>query len=128
MSLLLDTHILLWVLADTKKLSKTSCCMIYEAECVFFSPINLWEIGIKTSIWTEYNIRHVEDIYAGALKTHLTELTVTSADTMLASQLPLIHRDPFDRVLIAQSHNNRCHLLTVDSKIVQYQMPYIIQL
>lgn len=126
MNLLLDTHILLWVLADTKKLSKTSRCMIYEAECVFFSPINLWEIGIKTSIWTEYRIQRVEEIYAGTLKAHLTELTVTSADTMLASQLSLIHRDPFDRVLIAQFHNNRYHLLTVDSKIAQYQMPYVI--
>lgn len=128
MNLLLDTHILLWVLADTKKLSKSACGMIYEAEQVFFSPINLWEIGIKTSIWSEYHIQRIEDIYAGVLKAHLKELTVISADTMLASQLPMIHRDPFDRLLIAQSHNNSCHLLTVDSKVVQYQMPYIIQL
>ncbi len=126
MKLLLDTHILLWVLADTKKLTQTAIDKIYKANTVFFSPVNLWEIGIKSSIWSEYKISCVEDIYAGALKANLHELVITSEDTMLATQLPMIHRDPFDRLLIAQSHNNRCHLMTVDGKIAQYEMPYIV--
>ena len=126
MKLLLDTHILLWALTDSKQLSKTAVDEIYSADSVFFSPVNLWEIGIKSSIWVEYSIRRIEDIHAGALKANLQELVIDSADTMMASQLPMIHRDPFDRLLIAQSHNNRCHLLTVDNKITQYHMPYVM--
>lgn len=126
MNVLLDTHILLWALADTKQLSKTTVDVIYAADSVYFSPVNLWEIGIKSSIWAEYGIRRLEDIHAGALRANFQELVIDSADTMLASQLPMIHRDPFDRLLMAQSNNNRCHLLTVDSKIAQYHMPYVI--
>jgi len=49
---------------------------------------------------------------------------INSADAMLATQLPMIHRDPFDRLLMAQSHNNQYQLITVDDKIAQYHMPY----
>ncbi len=92
----------------------------------FFSPVNLWEVGIKTSIWAGYDIKRIEDVHAGALKANLQELVITSADTMFATQLPMVHRDPFDRLLIAQSHNNRCHLITVDGKIEQYEMSYVM--
>jgi len=126
MNLLLDTHILLWLLASTDQLPKKAVKAINNANTVFFSPVNLWEIGIKTSIWEEYDIGKIEDIYAGAIKANLQELLITSADTMLAAQLPMIHRDPFDRLLIAQAHNNQCHLISVDGKIKQYEMPYIM--
>lgn len=126
MNLLLDTHILLWFLASTNQLPKEAVKAINNANTVFFSPVNLWEIGIKTSIWKEYDIRKIEDIHAGAIKANLQELVINSADTMLATQLPMIHRDPFDRLLIAQSHNNQCHLISVDGKIKKYDMPYIM--
>jgi len=125
MNLLLDTHILLWFLADTKKLPKEAAKAIHKAKTVFFSPVNLWEIGLKTSIWMKYDIKRIEDVYVGALKANLQELLITSVDTMFATQLPMIHRDPFDRLLISQSHNNHCHLMTVDEKIAQYEMPYV---
>jgi len=126
MNLLLDTHILLWVLAKPEQLSDKAVKVIKEANTVFFSPVNLWEIGIKSTIWQEYGINRVEAIHAGALKANLQELIINSADTMLATQLPMIHRDPFDRLLIAQSHNHQYHLVTVDNKIAQYQMPYVM--
>lgn len=126
MNLLLDTHILLWALASPERLPKTAITAIYQADSVFFSPVNLWEIGIKSSIWSEYGIQSIEDIYAASLKANLQELLITSADMITATQLPQIHKDPFDRILIAPSHNNRCHLMTVDSKIAQYEMPYLL--
>ncbi len=125
MNILLDTHILLWFLADTKKLPKEAVKHIKDAEQVFFSPVNLWEIGIKTTIWGEYRLSNIEDVYAGLLKANVQELVIMSADTMLATQLPMIHKDPFDRLLIAQAQNNRCYLLTVDDKIKQYAMPCV---
>jgi PIN domain nuclease of toxin-antitoxin system len=126
MNLLLDTHILLWLLAAPERLSTQANNVILQARKVYFSPVNLWEIGIKTSIWPDYGIARIEDIHAAALQSNLQELTVASIDTMLATQLPAIHRDPFDRLLIAQSHNHQCHLMTVDNKIAEYQMPYIM--
>ncbi|TAL47118.1 MAG: type II toxin-antitoxin system VapC family toxin [Methylovulum sp.] len=126
MNLLLDTHILLWALAKPKQLPDKAVKAIYQANAVFFSPVNLWEIGIKSTIWPEYGIKRIEDIHAGSLKANLQELLINSADTMLATQFPMIHRDPFDRLLMAQSHNNQYHLITVDEKIAQYHMPYVI--
>jgi PIN domain nuclease of toxin-antitoxin system len=126
MNLLLDTHILLWVLAKPKQLPDKALNAIQQAHNVFFSPVNLWEIGIKSSIWPEFNIKRIEDIHAGALKANLQELVINSADTMMATQLPMIHRDPFDRLLIAQLHNHQYQLVTVDDKIAQYQMPYVM--
>jgi PIN domain nuclease of toxin-antitoxin system len=126
MNVLLDTHVLLWVLASPGKLPSGALRAIDQANAVFFSPMNLWEIGAKSSMWPQYGIMRVDDIHAGALKANLRELPVHSVDTMMATQMPLIHRDPIDRILIAQSHNNQCHLLTVDKKIALYQMPFVI--
>lgn len=126
MKFLLDTHILLWVLAKPERLPSKALQAIQKAESTFFSPVNLWEIGIKSSIWAEYNISGVDDIYVACLKANLEEMIINSADMMAATQLPMIHRDPFDRILIAQAQNQHCHLLTVDSKIAQYQLPYLM--
>lgn len=126
MNLLLDTHILLWALAKPKQLPEKAVKAIYQADNVYFSPVNIWEIGIKSAIWPEFGIKRIENIHAAALKSNLQELVITSADTMLATQLAMIHRDPFDRLLIAQSHNLQYQLVTVDSKIIEYQLPYIM--
>ncbi len=126
MNVLLDTHILLWVLAKPKQLPDKAVNAINQANNVFFSPVNIWEIGIKSSIWPEYGIGRIEDIHAGALKSNLQELAIISSDAMIATQLPMIHRDPFDRLLIGQSQNNKYHLITVDDKIAQYNMPYLM--
>jgi PIN domain nuclease of toxin-antitoxin system len=80
MNLLLDTHILLWVLAKPKRLPDKALQAIHQADEVFFSPVNLWEIGIKASIWSDYNIKHPDDIYAACLKANLQEMKINSAD------------------------------------------------
>lgn len=126
MNLLLDTHILLWALASPERLPEKALTAIYQAEAVFFSPVNLWEVGIKSSIWAEYGIKSVEEIYAACLKANLQELLITSFDAMTAATLPQTHKDPFDRLLIAQAQNNRCYLVSVDGKIAQYETPYLL--
>ena|SRR2546423_1510963 len=128
MTLLLDTHLLLWALAAPKRLPTPATRAIERASTVFFSPVNLWEIGIKVSLWPEYGIACVDDIHAGALRANLRELPVLSKDTMMSTKMPMLHRDPIDRILIAQSHNNQCHLVTVDRKIASYRMPYVLYL
>lgn len=126
MNVLLDTHILLWALAKPERLPDKALQYIRLANNVFFSPVNFWEIGTKSSIWSDYNIKHPDQIYATCLKANLREMQIDCADMLNATQLPAIHRDPFERILIAQAHSRCCYLLTVDSKIAQYQMPYIL--
>ena len=126
MKMLLDTHILLWVLVCPKKLPGKALQFINQVNSVFFSPVNWWEVGTKSSIWPEYGISRIDALHASALQSNLRELPVLSADTILSTTLPPLHRDPIDRILIAQSHNNQCHLLTVDDKIAWYQMPNIL--
>jgi PIN domain nuclease of toxin-antitoxin system len=125
-NVLLDTHILLWALVSPAKLPAGAARAIHQAHTVFFSPLNLWEIGIKSSIWPEYGIARVDEIHAGALKANLRELPVRSADTMMSTQMPLLHRDPIDRMLLAQSHNNQSLLITTDGKLALYNMPYVL--
>ncbi len=125
MNLLLDTRILLWLLVKPAKLPEKAAQAIKQAHSVFFSPVNFWEIGVKASLYP-HGIARVEDIHAGALRANLRELPVLSADTMLSTRMPLLHRDPIDRILMAQSDNNMCHLLTVDKQIAAYNMPYVI--
>ncbi len=126
MNVLLDTHILLWLLAQPQKLPSAAVQAIEQANKVFFSPVNLWEIGIKSQVLPQFKFNLLEDIYLGALGANLHELIITSVDTMFASKLPKLHKDPFDRLLIAQSHNRSIHLLSVDGKISKYNMPFII--
>ncbi|MEY3761097.1 MAG: hypothetical protein RIR39_2588, partial [Pseudomonadota bacterium] len=95
MNILLDTHILLWALASPKKLPKAAVAAIHQAHELYFSPVNLWEIGIKSAIYSEYGISGVEEIHAACLKANLQEMPINSVDMMKATQLPAIHRDPF---------------------------------
>jgi PIN domain nuclease of toxin-antitoxin system len=115
MNILLDTHILLWFLAETKKLPQAAVNQIENAEQVFFSPVNLWEIGIKTMIWNEYRIKQIEEIYAGLLKSNahpqmllLIELAHTAADrvyqAIVAGQQDSDQADPV-LLPILQPHN-----------------------
>lgn len=126
MNILLDTHIVLWMLASPKKMPRAAVKAIEQAHQVFFSPMNLWEIGTKSALWPKYKLSDVAEIHAGLLLANVNELPVRSADTILSTRLPMVHRDPIDRMLLAQSHNNQYHLLTVDEKITDYKMPYVL--
>lgn len=87
---------------------------------VIFSAASLWEIAIKSSLGrADFDFR-VEDIHALALETGLRELPVEGAHTYLVATLPWHHRDPFDRLLVAQAMTLSARLLSTDSVLVQY--------
>lgn len=118
MKLLLDTHALLWALTDSRNLSKRARAAIEDTDNdVFTSAASAWEIVIKTSSGK----LDVPANLAGAVeKVGFVLRPITFADVEVLRLLPLLHRDPFDRILIAQAQVDSAVLVTKDSMIPRY--------
>lgn len=121
MVLLLDTHVLLWTLDDPERLPQEVVAQIESPETtVYFSAASIWEIAIKTAqgkIDFQYSPAEIAQV---AKETGFVELPVSSAHGAKVARLPLHHRDPFDRLLIAQTLLMPAQLLTADSALVPY--------
>ena len=121
---LLDTHAIIWYVSGSNELSSTAKNIMETKRC-FFSFASLWEIAIKQAKGTlQFNI----DI--PKLKTVLEDvefiyLPPTEFDAEAIKALPNIHKDPFDRLLIAQAIENNLTIVTTDSKIPQYNVKTI---
>ena len=118
MKLLLDTHIYLWWLADSPALPASARKMIETAEKVYVSSASLWESAIKSGIG-KLDVNQ-EELVAGILESGFTELPVKSEHTVALLRLENHHKDPFDRMLIAQALSEPLHFLTVDSLLTRY--------
>jgi PIN domain nuclease of toxin-antitoxin system len=121
MTLLLDTHILLWAAAGSPKLSPSSSALIEAPETsVFFSVASLWEIAIKNSLSrTDFNV-DVHTLRALALANGYQELPILIDHIGDLASLPLLHRDPFDRMLIVQARRENIALMTSDAVVASY--------
>lgn len=118
MRLLLDTHIFLWYLAASRKLSKSVLNRIEMADIVFVSAASIWEAGIKIKQGRlEANI---DDLYEGIASSGFVELPISAKHSVMAANLPEHHRDPFDRMLVAQAMTEPLKLLTADTLLLQY--------
>jgi PIN domain nuclease of toxin-antitoxin system len=118
MRLLLDTQIYLWFLADSARLSKAAKQEIQRADDVFVSAASIWEASIKAALGKL--AVDPEKLVEGILASGFTEMPILAAHGVLASTLPPHHRDPFDRMLVAQAMAEPAHLLTADSTLGQY--------
>lgn len=121
MRLLLDTHILIWVLSGSDRLNRQARAAIIEPENdVFFSAVNTWEIAIKASLGRADFRVDPELVMAEAAEIGLQELTLTAEVAAKVAALPLYHRDPFDRLLIAQAISERAQFYTADPILKNY--------
>ena len=118
MKLLLDTHIVLWVLRDARELKAGARAMIGHAEAVFVSAASWWEISIKAAAG-KLPVEP-ERLQARALAAGFEPLPVTWTHALAVHGLPPLHRDPFDRMLIAQAISEPLHLLTHDAALAAY--------
>ncbi len=118
MRLLLDTHIYLWYLAASRNLPKSVLNRIEIADVVYISAVSIWEAGIKI----KQGRLHADskDLVAGIASSGFMELPMTATHGALASSLPDHHRDPFDRMLIAQAMSEPLKLLTSDKMLRRY--------
>lgn len=118
MNLLLDTHIFLWSVDDDPKLSHRAWGLIEGADSVFVSSASLWEATIKHQLG-KLRIepeRLVEAVPASGFR----ELAITMRHAVAVGRLPNLHRDPFDRLLLAQAISEPLHLLTADAQLQAY--------
>lgn len=118
MKILVDTHIFLWMLSYPERLSEKRR---YELEPpaneVFLSSMSIVELMIKSSIG---KIDIEFDSLEMAQKIGLGVLSFSGTDAMALGKLPLLHKDPFDRMIIAQAIDRSLHLMSDDSKFIQY--------
>lgn len=120
MKILLDTHCLLWWLNDDAKLGDRGRELISTPEnLVFFSAASIWEIRIKQSIGKLDLPEDFAEVLAGQ---PFECLAVTVEHAHALKDLPLLHRDPFDRLLVAQARLERLTLLTRDRIVTQYDV------
>ena len=127
MQVLLDTHTFLWWIEDDPQLSTLVRETIEDGDNeVFFSAASGWEIAIKSQIGKLRVADNLEQFIAAELHSNnFTVLPIQLSHTLRVATLPLLHRDPFDRVLVAQSGLEQIPLLTIDPLISQYAVQTI---
>jgi len=122
--LLLDTHLLLWAAGDPSRLSAVARALIEGPENeLFFSAVSLWEISIKRGLGRSDFQVDPRVLRRGLLDNGYSELPVNSEHAVAIEGLPPIHKDPFDRMLVAQATVEGITLLTVAPLISQYPGP-----
>jgi PIN domain nuclease of toxin-antitoxin system len=120
MKFLLDTHFLLWTAEESDRLPKEFVKLVEdETNELIFSVVSIWEVAIKVRRRPNF------DITAGLLRRFLLdngfdELQVTGEHATAVENLPSIHGDPFDRLLVAQAFSEGLVLLTADRTLAQY--------
>lgn len=121
MKLLLDTHILLWAIASPDRLSVSTAALLTSVENeLVFSVASLWEVAIKSAGKSGAGMVDVRLLRDGLLKHRYQELSIQGEHTLCVAQLPPLHRDPFDRILVAQALVEGMTLVTADKIIARY--------
>ncbi len=127
MNYLLDTHLLLWSAFGDRRLPKRARKIILSQDHdLWFSVASIWEVAIKQA-----SGRRDFDVDPGALRTGLLkagyrELDIRGPHVLTVRLLPTIHRDPFDRILVAQAHAEGLSLLTADATLQVYGSPVVL--
>ena len=124
MKLLLDTHLLIWATIDSHRLSvKARKLLVDPINELFYSAASLWEIAIKHGLGRADFQVDARVLRRGLLDNGYQELPITGAHTVAIASLPPIHKDPFDRILVAQATVEGITLLTSDVAVAKYPGP-----
>lgn len=121
MKLLIDTHLILWAAGSPERLSPAATALMDDAEnALVFSAASLWEITIKRGLGRTDFIVEPRQLRRGLLDNGWTELAIRSDHAVALDTLPPIHKDPFDRILVAQAQVEGMPLLTTDDTVAAY--------
>ncbi len=118
MNLLLDTHVFLWFVIQSPRLSKTIYHQIETTPVVYISAASLWEIVIKIQL--NKLAADPNELAAKIADSGFQELPVSVLHTLALERLPLHHRDPFDHILVAQAQVEHLRMLTCDASLKPY--------
>ena len=126
MMILLDTHYLIWTLEGDPRLNTNVLALVKDPGVpIHISLASYWEIAIKMSL-DKFRIRSgFEKLVERTRELGISELPITMEHTRLVKNLPMHHRDPFDRMLIAQAQHEGMHLLTADPYFKLYDVPLV---
>lgn len=117
--LLLDTHIFLWWRGEPARLISTVRSRIAVADLVFVSVASAWEVAIKRSLG---RLDLPDTMEAGVIASGFEKLLISFSHAERAAALPLHHRDPFDRMLVAQAQGEGLTLVTRDRRLEPYDV------
>jgi PIN domain nuclease of toxin-antitoxin system len=124
MKLLLDTHLLLWAAASPERLSEVATALMADPDNVLhFSVASLWEVVIKSGLGREDFKADATRLRRGLVDNGYIELPITAGHALAVADLPALHRDPFDRILVAQAKYEGLLLLTADERVADYAGP-----
>ncbi|RWC29761.1 type II toxin-antitoxin system VapC family toxin [Mesorhizobium sp.] len=124
MKLLLDTHLLLWAAGEPDRLPLAALAEIENPENeLLFSPASLWEIAIKRGLGRDDFQADPRLLRRGLFDNGYHDLPITSEHALAIDGLPTIHKDPFDRILVAQAIVEGITLLTMDDLVARYPGP-----
>ena len=118
MRLLVDTHLLLWAAGNT--LPEAVSSYFSDDNELFFSSASIWEVVIKRGLNRRDFQINPNDLYCGLVNNGYNELQISSHHTLLVAHLPPYHKDPFDRILIAQAMAEGLTLLSSDKTLSHY--------
>lgn len=118
MRLLLDTHIFLWAVTDSRKLKAATRRQMLAADEIYVSAASIWKIAIKSRLGKI--VGDAEQLAQAIGESGFIELPVSARHAARVAQLPLHHHDPFDRLLVAQSLSEPLFLLTADGALARY--------
>lgn len=124
MILLLDTHILLRAAYDPPGLSQDARSIIEDhSNTLVFSAASIWEVAIKSSLGRKDFLADARVLRRALLEAGYQELPLDGAHTAAVADLPALHKDPFDRILLAQARHEGITLLTSDQTVAAYGQP-----
>ena len=117
---LVDSHALLWSVDETSKLSEAARVVLADADnLVFVSVASLWELSIKINVG---KLEAPKDFFSGVLRSGYDLLSITLEHLREYRSLPLLHRDPFDRIVISQARCEDLTVVTHDSAFEAYEV------
>ena len=118
MKYLLDTHVILWWLLDPKELNKKARDIISDrSHLLFTSSVSFWEMAIKSSIG---RLNLPNNIIELLKNEKIDTIPLTAEDALAVADLPVLHNDPFDRMLVVQAKRHDMILVTRDNKLAEY--------
>jgi PIN domain nuclease of toxin-antitoxin system len=122
--LLLDTHLLLWAAGEPERLSEETRTLLRQPENdLVFSAASMWEISIKNALGRDDFRVDPRRLWRMLLTHGYGELAVSAEHTVAVGKLPPLHKDPFDRMLVAQAKTEAITLLTADARVAAYGEP-----
>jgi PIN domain nuclease of toxin-antitoxin system len=124
LKLLLDTHLLLWAAGEPQRLSTAARALIEAPDnALLFSVASIWEIAIKRGLGRNDFRVDPRVLRRGLIENGYDELPILGEHAVMVETLPAIHRDPFDRMLVAQALAEGVTLLTADERVADYRGP-----